>query len=392
MTSPPAGDLASLRIDRNLKNDDYQTANWKRLLLWAVALVVVAAIAFGGYRKVIVPRRAPAVETMTVRASIMSVNAPTLAATGYLVAERQSSISPKVSGKIIKLNFDTGSKVRAGDVLAVLDSDQTRAQVAEARAAYDEAAREYGRQRSLWRAGIVAKSLFDSAGSQMQVARARLDQATLVLKDAAITAPFDGTITSKNVEIGEVISPLSMGSVPGSTTGGGSIGMLTDLRTLELEADINESNLGQLREGQPAEVTVDAFPGQKWKGRLRQIVPTADRAKGVVKVKITIENPSARLLPEMSAGVSFLQQERTNAELQERPKLWIPTTAVIASESGSRVAVVDGESRVDLREVTLGATRENRVEVMSGLRDGDKIVTSNVSGLEDGQPVKLAQS
>jgi len=392
MNAPPAGDLASLRIDRNLKNDDYQTSSWKRLLIWGIVLAVVVLIALVVYRKVLIPRRAPSVETTTVRASILSLNAPTLASTGYLVADRQSAISPKISGKIVTLNFDTGTRVRRGDVLAVLDSSQIRAQVAEAKASYDEAAREYGRQRSLWQAGVVARSLLDSAQSQMQVARARLDQTTILLRDTIITAPFDGTITAKNVEIGEVVSPLSMGTVPGSTTGGGTIGMLADLGTLELEADVNESNLGQLSQGQPAEVTVDAFPGQKWKGRLRLIVPTADRAKGVVKVKIAIENPSDRLLPEMSAGVSFLQQERTNAELQEQPKLWIPTSAVIASEGGNRVAVIDGDSRVDLRAVTLGATRENRVEVTSGLRDGDKIITSNVSGLEAGQLVKLAQS
>ena len=183
-----------------------------------------------------------------------------------------------------------------------------------------------------------------------------------------------------------MISSVALGQVAG-TLPAGAICTLVDLNTLEVEADVNEGSIGQIREGQPAEVSVDAFPGKKWKGVVRQIIPTADRAKATVKVKVRIVDPGERLLPEMSATASFLQTERSAQELSEQPKIWVPQNAI----ANGRVAVVRTDHRVELRTVSAGTVRDGRVEVINGLREGDRIVSEGVSALTDGQLVRLAE-
>ena len=150
---------------------------------------------------------------------------------------------------------------------------------------------------------------------------------------------------------------------------------------------MNEGSIGQLREGQPAEVTVDAFPNRKWRGVLRQIIPTADRAKAIVQVKVQIVNPDARLLPEMSATASFLQAPRSESELREPPRIWIPAGAL----ADGRVAVVDADKRVRWHLVITGIVREGRVEIKDGVREGERVVTESPERLQDGELVRYGE-
>jgi RND family efflux transporter MFP subunit len=207
------------------------------------------------------------------------------------------------------------------------------------------------------------------------------------MNDMTVRAPFDGTVATKNTEVGEVISSVTMGQIAG-TLPSGAICTIVDLKTLKVVADVNESNIGQLHEGQPAEVMIDAFPGQKWKGELSQIIPTADRAKAVVQVKVAILNPTVRLLPEMSASVSFLQAVRTDQELNEVPKLWLPSGAIV----DGRVAVVDATNHVQWKNVTTGAVREGRIEVTGGVREGDRVITEKSEPLKQGALVRLSEN
>jgi len=376
-------DLAALRIHR----DDEEVRSGisaGTIAAWIGVIVLIAAAAWAVYAFVVVPRSAPVVETIIVKPSINIVNPPLLSATGYLVANRQSKITPKISGKVTKLNFDVGDKVHAGDVLAVLESTNLKAQLDEAKAGLEEAQREYKRQLGMWKNGVTTRASYDSAETQLQAARARVDQVEINMRDMVVRAPFDGTIATKSTEVGEVISSVIMGQVAG-TLPAGAICTIVDLKTLEVEADVNEGSIAQLHEGQPAEVTVDAFPGKKWRGVLRQIIPTADRAKATVKVKVKILDPGERLLPEMSATASFLNTQRSDSELHEPAKLWIPKSAI----AGGKVAVVDKTNHVSLRAVEPGDARENKVEVRSGVREGDRIVTDNVEQLKNGQLVRL---
>jgi RND family efflux transporter MFP subunit len=311
------------------------------------------------------------------------VNPPLLTATGYLVADRQSKITPKISGKVVKLNFDVGDKVRKGEVLAVLESTTMQAQLDEASAAFDSAQREYNRQAALWKQGVTSRALLDNAEAQLKAARARVEQVRINMTDMTVRAPFDGTIATKNTEVGEVISSVTLGQVSG-TLPAGAICTIVDLNTLQVVADVNEGSISQLHEGQPAEVTVDAFPGRKWRGILRQIIPTADRAKAIVQVKVKIMNPDERLLPEMSASASFLQNERSEAELREPARIWLPSGAIV----DGRVAVVDANHRIAWRRVSTGLVRENRVEIKEGLRSNERVVTENSERLKERELVR----
>jgi len=379
-------DLASLRIHREAENERSGTPV-VRIIVWVIVAIAIAAGAYAVYTKVVVPRQAPVVETIVIKPSVNVANPPLLTATGYLVASRTAKITPKISGKVVKLNIDTGMNVHKGDVIAVLESTSMQAQLDESQAALGNAERDYERQRALYRDGVTSKSLLDNAEATLKAARARVDQVKINMGDMIIRAPFDGTVAAKNTEVGEVISSVTMGQVAG-TLPSGAICTIVDLHTIEVEADVNESNIGQLREGQPAEVNVDAFAGKKWKGVLRQIIPTADRAKAVVKVKVAILNPDARLLPEMAASVAFLQTERTNAELQEPAKIWLSPSSIV----DGKVAVVDATKHVKWTTVTTGAVREGRVEIKSGIKEGDRVVSDHADELKEAQLVRLNEA
>ncbi|HET7711631.1 MAG TPA: efflux RND transporter periplasmic adaptor subunit, partial [Thermoanaerobaculia bacterium] len=245
-------DLSALRIDRD--EEEQQSGGPWRVIAWAVALVAVVAGAWLLYDQVIVPRRAPLVETTVVKPIVNVANPPLLTASGYLVASKTAKITPKISGKVIQLNIDTGQEVRRGEVIAVLESTSLRAQLDEATADLAEANREYNRQRALWREGVTSRALLDSAESRAQAARARVAQVRINMQDMIVRAPFDGVVAAKSTEVGEVISSVMMGQVAG-TLPAGAICTIVDLKTIEVEADVNESNIGQLKEGQPAEVT-----------------------------------------------------------------------------------------------------------------------------------------
>src|SRR5207248_168120 len=264
-------DLASLRIQRE-EEHERSGVPVVRIVAWLIALVALAAIAYAVYTRVIVPRNAPLVETIVIKPSVNLANPPLLTATGYLVASRTAKITPKISGKVVKLNVDTAMDVHKGDVIAILESTNLQAQLDESQAALGNAEREYERQRALFRDGVTSKALLDNAEATLKAERARVDQVKINMGDMIIRAPFDGTVAAKSTEVGEVISSVMMGQVAG-TLPSGAICTLVDLHTIEVEADVNESNIAQVREGQPAEVTVDAFPGKKWKGVLRQIIP-----------------------------------------------------------------------------------------------------------------------
>src|SRR5438552_3814766 len=382
----PRPDLSALRIQREPEREQ-RALPIGRIVGWIVFLIGPIAAGVVIYNRWILPSRAPMVETLLVKPTINIGNPALLTATGYLVADRQSKITPKISGKVVKLNFDVGDKVKKGEVLAVLESTTMQAQLDEANASLSQAEREYNRQAALWKQGVTSRALLDSADAQLKAARARVDQIRINMNDMVVRAPFDGTIATKNTEVGEVISSVTLGQVSG-TLPAGAICTIVDLNTLEVEADVNEGSIGQVHEGQPAEVTVDAFPGQKWQGVLRQIIPTADRAKATVKVKVKILNPGEHLLPEMSATVSFLQTARTNAELREPPRMWVPASALV----DGRLAVVDAKNRIAWKRVTTGLARENRIEITSGLREGERVVTENADRLKEGQLVRLPEN
>lgn len=382
----PKRDLSALRINR----DDESVERRGGALRWLIIAIIVAAVAGVVYAKLIAPRSYPSVELTTVQPTLNVTTEQSLTASGYLVADRQATITPKVAGRVVKINFEAGSKVRAGDALVVLESDELEAVIREADAAHAEARREYNRQAALFEQGVTSRALLDSAEAQLKTSRARLDRVRVNLADMVVRAPFSGTITTESVELGEIVTPMTMGTPSGGRSG--AIATLTDLDTLEVEVDVNENNVGKMRVGQPAEVTVDAFPGRKFRGQVRKILPTANRAKGVVQARVAITDDKSGLVPDMSATVSFLERAKTEAEMAERPRMWVPASAIGNGPNGPYVVTIDADRRVRWNSVKTGESKGGRTEIISGLAPGAQIVTSNIEELREGQKVKLAES
>jgi HlyD family secretion protein len=381
----PRPDLSALRIEREPEKEQ-SSIPIGRIAGWILVFVALIAAGVFVYNQWILPGRAPLVETLVVKPTVNVSNPPLLAATGYLVADRQSKITPKISGKVVQMKFDVGDRVKKGDVLAVLESTTLQAQLDEMNASLEEAQREFNRQSALWKQGLTTRATLDGAEAQLKAAQARVDQIRINMQDMTVRAPFDGTIATKNTEVGEVISSVTLGQVSG-TLPAGAICTIVDLNTLEVVADVNEGSISEIREGQPAEVMVDAFPNRKWRGVLKQIIPTADRAKAIVQVKVQIVDPDERLLPEMSATVSFLGAPRSESELREPARIWVPSGAI----ADGRIAIVTADKHIAWRRVTTGLSRENRIEIKDGVREGERVVTENPERLKNGELVRYGE-
>lgn len=380
-------ELSALRIDRGDEIAGESRAKVWRVVRWALALAAIAFLGAKAHSRWVKPMSYPQVETMEVRPSRNYSDTTVISASGYLVARLQANVAPKISGRISKVTFDVGSRVEKGELLALLENEDLEAQLREAEAGSVRAEKEYRRLKSLSEQGVASRSLFDSAEAEAHQSRARVDRLKVVLSDAVVRAPFSGIVVAKNVELGEVVAPLSLDGQSSDETG--SIATIADLRTLEVEADVNESNLGKLSDDQPAVIEVDAYEGRSWRGKLRQIVPVADRAKGIVQVKIAFVDPPDRLLPEMSASVSFLEKPRNESELEEPAKLWIPEAA-LGGDGKSQVAVVTKDDVVELRSVGKGESRNGLVEIVSGLTEGEAFVKSGPAALANGTKVRRA--
>ena len=311
------GDLASLRIERVRAG-----SRRRRWPLWVLVPALLGLGALQASRPLLALRK---VEGEPVRPPISPVAAakapaPVLSASGYVVARRKAVVSAKIQGRLAELPVEEGSRVREGQILARLDSADALAQVARARAQVQGAEAglaESGRQlrvaEGLAREQILATDALEAARSRVAVASAALAQARgdlqwgeALYQNTLIRAPFTGTVVRKMAEVGESVAPIPPGI--NISTSSGAIVALADLDTLEVEVDVSESNVGKLSSRQPAEVTVEAFPERRYRAVLRQVIPTADRTKATVQVKVTILDKDAALKPEMSAKVTFVDQ------------------------------------------------------------------------------------
>ena len=374
-----SADLSALKIDRA---DEPSS----RRLLWAgVATACVAAVAllFFVARSKGVAIRPPEVATTRVAIVTPTQASTVLTASGYIVARAKAEISPKTVGRIAWLNIEEGQKVKKGELVARLESQELEAQKRQYVAARDQvvaqienARLERNRAKSLLDQKIGSQQAFDAADSQVRALTAQVAAAEQqvkytdeLIKNAEIYAPIDGVVTVKKAFLGETVAPQGFG---GAGSAGATFAVIVDLSSLEMEADINEQNVAKLTIGQPAEVALDAYPDKPYKARLRQIVPTADRQKGSVKVKIEIFGKDARVLPEMSCRVVFLNPE-TKVDEKAKPKVMVPSASVVTIGSEKGVLVVASDKAV-FRPLVLGAATGAQVEVASGVSGGEEIV------------------
>jgi RND family efflux transporter MFP subunit len=379
-----SADLSGLQIDRE------DGPRGRRLLYSALATLCVALVAvfFVARARGGVALRAPEV-TITRAALVTPTQASTiLTASGYIVARSKAEISPKTVGRIAWINLEEGQKVKKGELVARLEAqeldaqkrsslaqrDQTLAQLANARLDRERArqlvAERIGTQQALDTADAQVKSY--EAQVQSYEAQARYFEEQI--KNAEIYAPIDGVVTVKKAFLGETVAPQGFG---GAGSAGATFAIIVDLSSLEMEADINEQNVGKLVLGQPAEVALDAYPDKPYKARLRQIVPTADRQKGSVKVKIELQDKDAKVLPEMSCRVVFLNPE-TRIDEKAKPKVMVPSASVVEIGGEKGVLLVANE-KATFRPLGLGPVSGAQVEATSGLSGGEEIVADAAS-------------
>ncbi|MBK1701982.1 efflux RND transporter periplasmic adaptor subunit [Thiococcus pfennigii] len=391
--------LEALRID-NGEREGRGDRRW----LWPLVLVLVLAlVGIGGYRALF--GQALTVDTIVVETRGVGP-ATLLDATGYVVARRQATVSSKISGKLAEVLIEEGERVAAGDVLARLDDADAKAQVAlrQARVAaaraqlgqieaqLEQARRAERRQEGLDARRLTSEEALDLARtqvrtleaqlaasrSQVQVAEAELAVAQVDYDNTIVRAPFAGVVVAKAAQPGEIVSPVSAGG--GFTRTG--IGTIVDMASLEIEVDVNEAFIDRVAPGQPVVATLDAYPDWRIPAEVIAIIPTAERAKATIRVRIAILVEDPRLVPEMGVRVSFLEAPQAEGKRQANGVL-VPATAVRARDGASVVYVVDGE-RARERSVTPGAELGEQRLIEAGLTPGERIVRTPPADLTDG--------
>jgi HlyD family secretion protein len=409
-------DLSKLRINRETPPAPVRRALRRNLVIFGAAFAVVAATAF-----TLKARTVPTVQVVAATASGGSgggsaAGVTTVTANGYVVARTKASVSAKTAGRLAYLSVSEGSYVRRGAVIARLDNadfqaavSQAQANVAsaeagviEAAADRDQLAREAGRLRNIRtsNANLVSQQDLEAVTSRAAQAEARLNAAMARKRSAeaglrmahandentVIRAPFTGTVLRKDAEVGEVVAP----SVGGGLTRGAVVTM-ADLTTLEVEVDVNEAYIGRIASGRPARITLDAYPDTTFRGAVRQVVPTADRQRATVQVKVTIDDHDPRILPEMGAKVDFLEPAApaTASAAPARTSIRVPAAAV-KNESGARVVWIVRDGRLTKRPVTTGPVSGGFLEVRSGLNGGEQLLTGGVDAPVEGMKVKVA--
>ncbi|HBA89930.1 MAG TPA: efflux RND transporter periplasmic adaptor subunit [Geobacter sp.] len=400
-------DLNKLTIEKQrFSPADKAARKWRVRAVMAIVILLIAVGLFS-----LAARRSVEIEAATVSLVYPSQTFSLLNASGYAVAQRKAAVSSKATGRLEWLGVEEGSVVREGQLLARLENrdvaankDQAAANLAAARDALElakveqkDAARALSRARDLVSQGIVAQADFDtaearynrasaaSAGAQANIraAESALRGAEASLDYTLIRAPFDGVVLTKNADVGDIVSPLAA-----AANAKAAVVTLADMGSLQVEADVSESNLGKVRVGQPCEITLDALPDVRFRGVLHTIVPTADRSKGSVMVKVRFLDKDKRLLPEMSAKVAFLEREVKPEE--GKPRVALPPAAVVQRD-GKNVVFVVAKDHVVQTPVTLGPKLGDMVEVLSGVKAGERIATKPLDKLHDKSRVKTAE-
>ena len=403
-TSAPS--LSRLAIDRPAVVPRRRRPLWKRWWVWTITLIVLAAVAL-----LIGRRNAPqAVEIATVAAAYPSASVAALNATGRVVAARRASVSSKGTGRLEWLGVQEGQRVTEGDIIARLENrdvaaerEQAAAQVqvaranlAQGQAELEDAAAAYKRAQDLAQQKFIAGSALDTAEARYNKSRAAIDtlKAQITVAQAnhraaevgfdqtLIRAPFTGMVLTKSANVGDIVTPFSAAS--GTT---GAVVTMADMETLEVEADVSEASIAKITVGQPAEIQLDAFPDLRLLGEVSRIVPTVDRAKATLLVKVKFVERDPRVLPDMSAKIAFLSRPLKSDE--RTPVAALRADAIVKRDSKDMVFVVGKDEQVKLTPVAAGAKVGDLVRV--DLAPGTRVVIAPPDRLVDGATVAAAK-
>lgn len=395
--------LSRLRIERTP-----ETARPRRRWPRYVAGLAIAVAAVAGY-VLFQQHAAVAVEAVAVSQVYPSQAHTLLNATGYVVAQRKAAVGSKATGRLEWLGVREGSRVKQGEVLARIENRDVTAQrqqaaasvkvaqanLAQGEADLKEAARALRRSEDLLRQKFVSQAAHDQAVARHEravasiaslkaavaVAQANERVSAVALEQTLVRAPFNGVVLTKNANVGDNITPFSA-----AADTKGAVLTMADMSTLEVEADVSEANLARVKPGQPCEIQLDALPGVRMRGVVGSMVPTVDRAKATVTVKVRFVDRDPRVLPEMSAKVAFLEREMS--ETERAPRVAVPAGAVIRNGGGAAVfRIEDGRAR--LAAVSTGETFGDWTELRSGAQPGERVVLRPPAGLRDGARIDL---
>jgi HlyD family secretion protein len=404
-TGSTVPDLSGLRIEEKARKPA-GGPKWVRWLAAALGLVLLISAAVYAVRG-----RTPLVEVAAAQAPSAGGEVALLNASGYVTPRRRATIAAKITARVVQVYAEEGMHVREGQTLAVLDDSDARVRLTSAKADRDATAAalqdlqvqlanaeiELHRTEQLQKQGVSSPEALDNARTaadslraklaltrqQIQAAEARIRVAQQDVDNCTVRAPFAGIVVSKDAQVGEMVSPISAGG--GFTRTG--IATVVDMKSLEVEVDVNESYIARVRPGMPVTAVLDAYPSWQIPAKVRTIIPTADRQKATVKVRIGFDQLDPRILPDMGVKVSFLGDENKAAK-SEGVKALVPQTA-LRNENGSQVVYLYRDSHVERRAVGVGETRGSDSEITAGLAPGDQVVVSGFQGLRDGERVAI---
>jgi HlyD family secretion protein len=403
-------DLAALKIDQS------ERAGRGRSGLIVGVVAVIALVAAGAwFWTTRLQTTTVKVASVTARAGGTSGPGAVLNASGYITARRRATVSSKVTGKVMQIFIEEGQSVREGQVLARLDDSQTRAELglaeaqlaaartaaAEDEARLREAELNFQRRDRLMKEGVVGRAEVDTAQAEVEALRARIaytrQQVSVAeqqvnlrrtdLNDMVVRAPFSGVAISKDAQPGEMISPVSAGG--GFTRTG--IGTIVDMSSLEVEVDVNESFINRVRQGQKVEAILDAYPDWRIPSHVITTVPSADRQKATVRVRIGFDQLDPRMLPDMGVKVSFLREESPAGAQPAAPpaaQYQVPKAAV-RIQDGRSVVFVLKDDRVERRAIRTGDEDGETIAVLSGVSAGERVVVEGPPTLKDGDRVRI---
>ena len=402
-------DLAALRIPQEERGG----GRGKPIVLVTVALLLVALAGGGWYWSTAMQAAPVRVAPVTAQTGAAAAQGAVLNASGYVVARRRATVSSKVTGKVLRILIEEGQPVREGQILAHLDDTQPRASLAYAeaqlasarKAAAEDQARlvqaelTLARRQQLLKEQVVGKAELDEAQSNVDSLKARIAHTQLQvgvaesqvalqktqLADMVVRAPFSGVVISKDAQPGEMISPVSAGG--GFTRTG--IGTIVDMSSLEIEVDVSETYINRVTPGMKVEAVLDAYKDWPIPAHVITTIPSADRAKATVRVRIAFDKLDPRILPDMSVKVTLLRDEpAAGTAAPTAPRMLLPKTAIRTAD-GRKIVFVLREDRVERRAVSVGLEHGDQMEVLSGVSAGERVVVDGPATLKDGDKVKV---
>jgi RND family efflux transporter MFP subunit len=400
-------DLLKLKIDKS--KVILRPRKRKRLIYWTLAVISIIVLGWLYAKGIFTP--SIKVQVVTVTQIYPSQAFTVLNASGYVVPQRKSALASKVTGRLIWLGVEEGSHVKKNQVVARLENEDVTAaknqveanlnvalsNIEQVKAELRDATLSFNRNKQLISRGVIAQSVYDdalaryekavaavtSAEATLKANSAALEGANVALEYTLIRAPFDAVVLTKDADVGDIVTPLGA-----AANAKASVVTIADMSSLEVEADVSESNLSQIRVGQPCEIQLDAVPGERFRGAIHMLVPTADRSKATVMVKVRFIDKDSRILPEMSAKVAFLSRPVTGEEKKPRTAL---NQAAMVNRKGRKVVFLAKGNTVVENPVSLGGPMGDMVEILEGVKVGDQVVLNPSDRLKNGSKIKIVE-